>query len=165
MLMMANSDKLGSKYMAYRGNSRKTGPFACNKTLKLMEEWNMEVFSKIIYKNKMIYYLDYSAFQNDKDRKEKTLQLMKTAADTWSVQPKNSVLSLLNLNNFYFDMDILNAFKESASRTSENEKKMALIGVKGLIKTGYNFVIGLTQNSKVKVFDTEAEAKEWLVKD
>lgn len=34
--------------------------------------------------------------------------------------------------------------------------------MKGLQKAGYNFIVGFT-NPKIKAFDTELEAKEWLV--
>jgi hypothetical protein len=62
-------------------------------------------------------------------------------------------------------MDVLNAFQKSTKRTADYEHKMAILGVKGLMKAAYNFVIGLTQNKKVKTFDSELEAKEWLVSD
>jgi hypothetical protein len=125
----------------------------------------LEYVSKIIYKNKTIYCVDYSIFQKDNDKKEKTLQLLKMTAHSCLKQPENSVLALINVTNFYFDMDILNAFKESSNLIIPFEKKLAIIGVKGIIKTAYNFVIGATQDSKAKSFDSKEEAKEWLVKD
>ena len=125
----------------------------------------VEGLSKIYYKNKMIYYIDYSVFQpiiSSKDKKEKTLLLLKSAGDEWITKPPNSVLSLVNVTSFYFDMDVLNAFKASATRTAPYENKMAIIGVKGLLKTAYNFVIGLTQNSKVKAFGSILDCKRMV---
>ena len=119
--------------------------------------------STIIYKNRIIYFIDYSIFQSNK--KEKTLQLLKIAGDEWVTKPPNSVLSIINVTNFYFDLEVLNAFKVSIIRTVPNEKRMAIIGVNGLVKVAYNFVIGLTNDSKVKAFDSELEAKEWLISD
>ena len=45
------------------------------------------------------------------------------------------------------------------------EKRVAVIGMKGLQKVAYNFIVSLTQKDLVKAFDSELEAKEWLVKD
>jgi hypothetical protein len=125
----------------------------------------MEGFSIITYKDKTIFYSNFSIFQSDPDQKQKILKLMKYGEDEWLKQPLNSVLALINVLNLNFDMEILRYFRESLAKTTHYEKKIAIIGVTGLIKTAYNFVIGLVPNQKVKTFDTEEEAMEWLVKE
>jgi hypothetical protein len=124
----------------------------------------MEGISKIYYKNKTIYYIDYSAVENSK---EKTLELLKGITEEYKRQqlPPKSVLALTNIANRQFDMDILNAFKAERERTSPYEKKVAVIGMSGLQKVAYNFIVSLTQKDLVKAFNTEIEAKEWLVSD
>jgi hypothetical protein len=115
---------------------------------------------KITYKNKEIIYLDYSKFG---DSKEKVLGLLKSAPDEYKKYPPKSLLVLVNVKGFHFDMDTLNTFKNEAPKTAPYEKKVAVVYVKGLVKAAYNFV-ALTK-SNFKVFETEEEAKEWLIKD
>lgn len=123
----------------------------------------MEGFSRITYKNKTINYVNYSIFQSDAHQKQKMLELLKFAEADRIIQPLDSALVLVNVSNLSFDMDTLKQFKESVDRMDPFDKKMAVVGVTGLIKTAYNFVFGLTQNRKRKAFDSELEAKEWLV--
>jgi len=121
----------------------------------------MEGYSVINYKNKQIHIVDYSVLNKSK---EKTIKLIQYATEQYKNLPKDSVLAIVNAENFYFDMDILKVFKEEGAKTAPYEKKVAVIGVKGLIKAAYNFVVGLTRNN-YKVMNSEAEAKEWLIKD
>lgn len=122
----------------------------------------VEGFSIINYKGKNIIYANYSSLGKDK---EKILNLVNTLAEEYLKNPPNSVLGLTNVTNIHFDMDILNAFKSLGKKTAPHEKKIALVGVNGLLKAGYNFVVGFNNSNKFRAFDTEEEAKEWLVKD
>lgn len=121
----------------------------------------VEGFSIIPYKDKRIYYVDYSALNKSK---EKTIQLITHATQVYVNLPQNSVLALVNTENGYFDMDTLKVFKAEGSKTAIYEKKVAVIGVKRLIKVAYDFVVGLT-NRKYRLFDTKEEALEWLVSE
>lgn len=125
----------------------------------------MEGYSKFTYCDKTIFYEDYSIFQSHPDQKEKVVELLKFIQGDLLKQPLNSVLSLVNVSNLKFDMLILKLFKESTQLTSPYERKIAVLGVKGMLKSGYNFVIGLTSKRQVKAFETEQEAKDWLVKE
>lgn len=122
----------------------------------------MAGISKINYKNKEILYIDYSGLAEDKAQKQKTLEFIKAGTEAYMQYPANSALGLVNVENLYFDMEILSAFKESRNKGGYTIKKEAIIGVKGLIKAAYNFVIGLTNNT-TRAFSSEQEAKEWLV--
>lgn len=124
----------------------------------------MEGFSIITYKNKQIYCIDYS---NVGESKEKVIQLLNGAIDEYVSKklPPKSVLSLTNVTNLHFDSDIISAFKSQREKSTPYEKRVAVIGMKGLQKVAYNFIITLTQKDLVKAFDTEMEAKEWLVND
>lgn len=124
----------------------------------------MEGLSVINCKNKEIIFVDHSVLSKDPNQKEKTIKLIKETTTEYQKRPKNSVLGLVNVEGSKFDMEILNVFKEEGGKIDPYEKKVAVYGVKGLQKAGYNFVVGLI-NSKYKVFETEVEAKEWLVKD
>lgn len=120
----------------------------------------MEKISTINYKGKNIIYANYEPIGKDK---EKVFELMACVGEAYKNSPPHSVLALINAGNIEFDMDILKRFKEAQGQYEVNQKKVAIIGVKGLLKAGYNFVIGLTSNKTTKAFDTEQEAKEWLV--
>lgn len=127
----------------------------------------MEGLSKINYKGKEIIRIDYSSFSDDKaNQKQKTLQLLAAANEEYAKHPKNSVLAMGVYNNFSFDMDVLSALKKGQNEFGSYTKKSAIVGVKGLLKAGYNFVIGLTNNNNnAKAFESEQEAKDWLVSD
>lgn len=125
----------------------------------------VEGLSKINYKGKEILYLDYSIFAKDKTtQKEKTLKLMEAANTEYKKYPEHTALGLGNFKDFHFDMDVLNALKKSQNEVGCYMRKTAILGVQGLLKAGYNFVIGLT-DKKTKAFSSEQEAKEWLVSE
>ncbi len=122
----------------------------------------MEGISTISYKNKSIIYIDYSVAGTDKD---KILQLIKAGTEEYRKHPPKSVISLLNVANVRFDMDVVNALSESRPLSGPYEKKIAIIGLKGLLKVIYNAVVQLAQREAIKIFESEAEAKEWLAAD
>jgi hypothetical protein len=125
----------------------------------------LEGFVKNIYKGKTILYYNLSFLPPGTDQKEKIVALLECGDIEWLKQPPNSVLALFNVTNFTFDMNLLNYVKESAKKTVFYEKKIAFVGVTGLTKTAYDLVIGLFPNQKWELFDTEEEAKEWLVQE
>lgn len=120
----------------------------------------MKGYSIITYKGQTIHYIDYSEIS----KKEEVFQLIDFIINDWETKklPPHSVLSLTNVTNLKFDMDILSKFKKAREKWGPYEKKVAMIGVAGLIKAGYNFVMGIT-NNKTRVFSTADEAKEWLI--
>jgi hypothetical protein len=127
----------------------------------------MDGLKIINYKNKTIIYIDYTVKPGGGpdtigSSKEKTIQLLRSATDEYKKCPEGSVLALCKFEGVRFDMDVLKVFKEEGAKTKPYEKKVAVIGIKGLLKAGYNFVVGLTSNT-FKAFDSEDEAKEWLV--
>ena len=124
----------------------------------------MEGFSKIAYKGKEIYCFNYSSYGFDK---EKALQLLRSIPDLYKQQqiPPHSVLALTNISGLHFDTEVINAFSDERPKTADYEKKVAVVGMKGLQKVAYNFIISLTQRNLVKTFDSELDAKEWLVSE
>lgn len=122
----------------------------------------MKEFFVITYKDRKIHYIDYSNFGSSK---EKTLQLLKySIGECKKLEPKSS-LTLINVVNLSFDMDIINAFRDSIGDTFPYVKKLAVIGLNGLQKVVYNFITNLSQKYLIKAFETELEAKEWLISD
>lgn len=124
----------------------------------------MEGLSTITYKNKQIYYIDYSSIGESKD---KVMQLLQGVLEEYTRKkiPPKSVLAITNVSNLHFDSDIISFFKQIREKSAPFEKRVAVIGMKGLQKVAYNFIVTLTQKDLVKAFDSELEAKEWLVGD
>lgn len=122
----------------------------------------MKEFSVITYKDKKIHYVDYSNFGSSK---EKTLQLLKYSIEECQKSEPKSTLTLINVGNLSFDMEIINAFQDSIGETFPYVKKLAVAGLVGLQRVAYNFIIKLSQKYLIKAFDTELEAKEWLISD
>lgn len=120
----------------------------------------MEGFSIIYYKGKPIYYFDYSEMGNSK---EKVTELVKYASLEYQKMLPDSVLVLVNVANLHLDSDLVNVFRFERERTNPYEKRVAVFGAKGMQKIAYNFVSSFGKKPFVKAFDTELEAKEWLV--
>jgi hypothetical protein len=122
----------------------------------------MNEFSLITYKGKKIHYIDYSNFGS---AKEKTMKLIAySVAECKKLEPKSS-LTLINVKSLSFDMDIINAFKDSIGESQPFVRKLAVAGLTGLQKVVYNFITNLSQKYVIKAFDTEQEAKEWLISE
>ena len=124
----------------------------------------MEGLSMITYQDKKIYYFDYSKVGNSKD---KVLQLLQGALEEYTGNhlPPKSVLAITNVENLAFDMEIVNRFKEQRYKLAPYEKKVAIIGLKGIQMIAFRYIVSFTQHNMIQLFDTEADAKEWLVKD
>lgn len=122
----------------------------------------MQEFSLVSYKGKKIHYIDYSNFGSVK---EKTLGLIKYSVGECKKLELKSSLTLINVFNLSFDMDIINAFRDSIGDTLPYVNKLAVIGLNGLQTVVYNFITNLSQKYLIKAFDSEIEAKEWLIKD
>lgn len=122
----------------------------------------MEGFSVISYKNKTIYYFDYSNIGNSR---EKVRQILDYYTREYRNLPPKSLLVLVNVSNLHLDTDLVNDFRISRNQTAPYEKKVASFGMRGMQKLAYNFVASLDKNDKVKAFDSELEAKEWLILD
>lgn len=122
----------------------------------------MEGVSTIVYKGKKILCVNYDCSGGDK---EKTLKMIDSVAEEYCKYPPKSALGLGNFSNFRFDKEILNAMKASEDKTAPHQKKTALVGLKPIHKAAYNFLLALTADKFTKSFNTEEEAKEWLVND
>jgi hypothetical protein len=120
----------------------------------------MEGISKIMYKDQEILYTNYSLIGSSKT---KILDLIHRVAAEYTKHPPKSVLALTNIADLHFDIDIILAFKKARELTKSFERKVAFIGVTGLIKVVYNAIVDLTNQHITRAFETESEAKEWLV--
>jgi hypothetical protein len=123
----------------------------------------MEGYSIISYNGKSIHYFDYSVIGHSN---EKVIQLLQYATEEYKKLPPKSALVLVNLLNLHISMEVLSVFKEERLKSTPYEKKIAAIGMRGVIGLAYNFMVAFGQgNDFIKAFDTEQQAKEWLVSD
>jgi len=122
----------------------------------------MEGLSKITYKGKQIYFVDYAPTGGVK---EKTIQLIKTWEEEFRKQPPKSVLALINTADLRFDAEITNLLKKASNNVKGNLKKNAFFGLRTIHQALFNIGFALSFNNVFKVFKMELEAKEWLVKD
>jgi hypothetical protein len=124
----------------------------------------MEGFSIITYKDKKIFYVDYSNFGLNIDKAFRLIRFATQEYQRLQLPPK-SVLAIANFSGLYFNSDLVNVFKEEKEKTSYYEKKVAVIGLKGLQRLGYNYITYLNSKDSIKIFTNIIDAKEWLVKD
>lgn len=122
----------------------------------------MEGFSIISYKNKKIFYIDYSSFGLNIDKAFRLIRFATQEYQRLQLPPK-SVLAIANLSGLYFNSDLVNVFKEEKEKTFYYEKKVAVIGLKGLQRLAYDYITTLSSGDLVKIFRNISEAKEWLV--
>jgi hypothetical protein len=108
------------------------------------------------YKNKSMLVLDFSNLS------EKTaVKLLNESKLFISKQPKNSVLSLINITNLKYNTNTLNSFKEYVTY---NEKYVLASAIYG---TSFFQGIAIETFSRstsmpIKICKTELEAKDWL---
>lgn len=117
----------------------------------------MKRYYFINYKNKNILVLDFSSLSG-KD----IFKLLNDSKPLISKQPKNSVLSIINITNLKYDINTLEAFKKYIT---DNEMHILASAIYG---ASFFQSIGIEAFSKsisipIKVCKSESEAKNWLV--
>lgn len=112
----------------------------------------MEGFSTITYKDKKIFYIDYSSFGLNIDKAIRLLRFATQEYQRLQLPPK-SVLAIANISGLYFNSELINAFKEEKEKTSYY-KKIAVIGLKGLQRLRYKYITHLNSKDSIKIFKT-----------
>lgn len=112
-------------------------------------------------KGKPIYYVDYS---NIKTSEEFLAIIKSTNAFREKVKRDGmkDLLMLVNISGSFVYGDVLAEIKEAASLTKELIAKEAIVGITGSKKILLKILQSFSKMD-FKIFDTEAEAKEWLV--
>ena len=75
--------------------------------------------------------------------------------------PDKSVLSCVNARNARFNKDLLAKIKDTVKKNNPKSKATVVCGLNKLSKLILNGIISAT-GRQMKLFDGEAEAKEWL---
>lgn len=111
------------------------------------------------YKGARVMYCDFANFKSDVN----ALRAEVEAADRDIIkEPAASALILVDLRNTVASGPAVDLFKESAKLTNSHVKKQAVIGVSGF-KRFLADVVARFSGQGMRLFDTEAEAMDWLV--
>jgi hypothetical protein len=111
----------------------------------------------INHKGKAIMYLD---FTNMKDKNE-ILKLEEDYAAYIRKQPLNSVLTLTNMENMFFNNELKKYFEETVKGNAPYVKAGAVIGMTGLISIMYNAFVTVTGRN-IKSYKSKEEALDYL---
>ena len=112
----------------------------------------------IYHKGKEIIFLDYS---NMKDPNE-IIQLIQDGSALIRKKPANSVLSLVSIENMFFNNKVRNELQSNVKLNNPHVKKSVVYGLNGLILLMYNSFLRFT-GRKMKSVKTQEEALEYLV--
>lgn len=113
----------------------------------------------VTHQGKQICVLDFSGFQ----RAEEALPHIAEARKIVTAQPLGSVLTLTNVEGSRFNTDVVTALKELAAADKPHVKAGAIVGMHGIQRAIYVAVMQFT-GRKIPVFNTSAEAMDWLVR-
>ncbi len=122
----------------------------------------MDRVTWIEHKGKNILYIDYSGLNAKKDR-ELLLKIIEELKNQAFSKPTKS-LFLSNVTDAYTDSFILSKLKDVAKFCTDNNlvEKECVVGLGGLKKTFIKIVNAFAQ-SKLVMFESVEEAKDWLV--
>jgi hypothetical protein len=104
-------------------------------------------------------YCDFSGFKSDVN----ALRAEVEAVDREIVkEPADSALLLIDMRNTVASGAAVELFKESAKLTAAHVSRQAVIGVSGF-KRFLADVVARFSGQGMRLFDSEAEAMDWLV--
>lgn len=90
------------------------------------------------------------------------LEIIKENKKIIRIQPKGSLLELVDVRGSGFDMKVIEAMKEYAAGNAPYSKKCAVVGVDGLKKVVIQGIIAFS-GRQFSLFDDMESAKDWLV--
>jgi hypothetical protein len=122
----------------------------------------MEGISTISKNGKKIYTFEFTNYGKSK---EDTVRMITAIGDEFARNPLNSVLALIDVTKAFFHFETFKALKKMEEKCTPYEKKIAIIGLTGLKKAGFNSIVGSKKRDLVKAFDSKIEAEEWLNSD
>lgn len=110
------------------------------------------------YRGKRVLSADYSNL-----RPEEVMKAIEEAKDVLKKEPAGSVLTLTNVENTFFNTDLLNHFNSFMSNECNTYIKAgAVIGIKGIQKIAYDTIMKFSK-TKMPTFEDKQKALDWLV--
>lgn len=117
----------------------------------------MKKYCFVNYKNKNILLLDFSNLSV-----RDIFKLLDESKSFICKQPKNSVLSLINITNIKYDANIINAFKKYVADNQNYILASAIYGASFFQGIAIETFVKSTSIS-IKICKDELEGKNWLV--
>ncbi|MBI5839474.1 MAG: hypothetical protein HZB19_05175 [Chloroflexi bacterium] len=115
----------------------------------------------IEYKGKKIFYQDFSdLFFNTQAVKQELVEVQSIVIN----EPNDSVLVMSNFQDTEIGSELMPILNAASKMTKDHVHKTAVLGVTGIKRTLGDLLSRLT-GQPLMYFDTEEEAKEWLVKE
>jgi hypothetical protein len=127
---------------------------AAERKKKMRSTWIEYKGKKIFYQNFAGHFFNYEAVKDELDEVQKVV----------ISQPKNSVLVLADFTDTAIAGDLMQALNASSTLTKDFVKRTAVLGVTGIKKRLAEILTKLT-GQELKHFESEAEAKNWLVQE
>ncbi len=112
----------------------------------------------ITHKSRQIFFLDFSNLKTEEEIKS----VINESADLIRKQALGSSICLANISEMHFNNQIKELFLNLVKGNKPYMKASAIVGVNGLKQILFNGIMKLSGRD-VKSFDTENQAKEWLV--
>lgn len=112
----------------------------------------------IVYKGKSIVYLDFSDMKN----KDEIMKLEGDGAEYIRTQPLNSVYTLTNMEDMFFNNEIKKYFEDTAKRNQPYVKAGAVVGLTGLISIMHHAFVLFT-GVPIKSCKCMEEGLEYLI--
>ena len=119
----------------------------------------MERILKITHKGKNVIIFDFSGMGPGKE----ALDLYLASIAECKKHPLDSILSITDVTDARYDYETLEGMKKFSNLTKAHTKRSAVVGVTGMKKVGYQIVMMFSKRN-LPIFDTRAEALDWLVK-
>jgi hypothetical protein len=116
----------------------------------------------ITHKGKEIYFVDYSNIKTNEEFL-KTIKETNAFREKITASGKKNLLMLVDITGSYIYGEVLDEIKRSGKLTKPLTKKEAVVGLTGGQKILLQFFQMFTK-MQLKVFDTQDDAKEWLIK-
>ena len=126
-----------------------------------MGEKVTETMEKVVYSGREVWYSDYRGLVGD----EFVMRIRENgeAAESLGMKGTKDRLTLADVRGCFATQEILEAFKEVATKSKPFNKASAIVGLTGLQKHLLE-IVNKVSGLGARPFDTPEEALDWLVK-
>jgi len=112
----------------------------------------------INFQGKNIFFMDFSGLKSENEIKN----VIEESKSIIRCQAPGSAICLANIEQMHFNNQIKDLFLDFVKGNKPYMKASAIVGVSGLKQILFNGIMKVT-GREVKSFDSENQAKEWLI--
>jgi hypothetical protein len=114
----------------------------------------------ITHRGQAIFCYDYTGFGLDAEGLKAEVEAAQAIIEQ---QPENSMLILVDIQGTVVYREAAALIKENARRTRPYAQKVAVVGVRGVVRVIADSIGRLTRGTPQAFFDDLDEAKNWLI--